>query len=792
MPSQPASIGNERRCNETYSPRTASLASRRCRRRCVSVTARASVTGHIESVKRPCLLLPERRIDVTPRELSGTVVEVGDGQLTLALHVDGSGRASIARFGATELVDFSSDALRVPPLPLVDVVVAGSGGAWSGGRYVESAVGARLRVESYDQTLSGSWKDTVLRSRDPITQLAVELRFRVLRGAGAMTVQSQLTNTSSRPLCIESVTSLILPGLEGPGGELAEAQILWAENEWLAEGRWQERPLRDVLPDLVRSTHEHDPRGCFRLTSSGSWSSGMYLPMGAVVNERTGHSLVWQIEHNGAWHWQVGEYSALERHSEWGNDSTTSAYLALLGPTTLEHAWWEDLAPGASFETVPVTVAVSDHAFAGALAAMTTYRRKSRRHHRDNETLPVVFNDYMNTLMGDPTTGRLLPLIDAAAEIGAEIFCIDAGWFCPLGDSGWATAGSWEVSPDRFPDGIAEVIERIRGHGMTAGLWLEPEIIGTRSGAAHALPDEAFFVRHGQRVLEHDRYHLDLRHPAARQHLDETVDHLVSSLGIGFLKLDYNINAGLGTDRGGSSPGSGLLGHNRAFLDWLDGLHCRHPGLTIETCASGGMRTDHALLSRCQIHSTSDEQDLQLYAPIAAAAPAAIAPEQAGIWAYAQPEHSPEEMAFTLTNGLLGRLYLSGHLDRMTSEQRSLVAEAVSCYKQHRHHVREAVPFWPTGLPRWTDEWVTLGMRAPEENLVTVWRREAKYTASPENLVEQIALELPHLRGHEIPPTVVFPSESLSKVTWDASAGRLHVEFATAPSACVIAFSGTD
>jgi alpha-galactosidase len=70
-----------------------------------------------------------------------------------------------------------------------------------------------------------------------------------------------------------------------------------------------------------------------------------------------------------------------------------------------------------------------------------------------------------------------------------------------------------------------------------------------------------------------------------------------------------------------------LLAHNRAFLNWLDDLLDRHPGLTIENCASGGMRTDYALLSRCQLQSTSDQQDFLRYPAIAAAAPAAIAPE---------------------------------------------------------------------------------------------------------------------------------------------------------------------
>jgi len=66
------------------------------------------------------------------------------------------------------------------------------------------------------------------------------------------------------------------------------------------------------------------------------------------------------------------------------------------------------------------------------------------------------------------------------------------------------------------------------------------------------------------------------------------------------------------------------------------------------------MRTDYALLSRFQIHSTSDQEDPLRYPPIAAAAPLAVAPEQAGVWASVQPEMTDDLIAFTLCSAMLG------------------------------------------------------------------------------------------------------------------------------------------
>lgn len=585
------------------------------------------------------------------------------------------------------------------------------------------------------------------------------------------------------PLTLESVTSFLGGDLVGRDGLLEDGELLWAENDWLAEARWQVRSLRDALPDLNRAMHGGRSRGRFALTSVGSWSSGTYLPMGAVVNRKSGNTLLWQIEHNGAWHWQVGE------HLGAGPGAT---YLALLGPTDAEHQWRLTLQPGESFETVPVALAFSQDGLEGAVARLTSYRRAIRRPHQDHRYLPVIFNDYMNTLMGDPSTERLLPLITAAAGVGAEYFCIDSGWYAEQGESWWDTVGAWAPSRSRFPNGIAEVLDHIRAQGMVPGLWIEPEVVGVRSPVAQELPLEAFFTRDGQRVVEQGRFQLDFCHPRTRQHLDKVVDFLVADLGVGYLKMDYNINIGPGTETGAVAAGVGLLAHNRAFLGWVDALLERHPTLTVESCSSGGMRTDYAQLSRFQLHSTSDQQDFLRYPPIAAAAPVAVAPEQAAVWAYPQPDWDDSQIAFTLCSSLLGRVHLSGHVDQMSPAQQRLVADGVSIYKRVRLDLATAVPFWPLGLPGWADNWVALGMRAGSASYVVVWRRghvgDGARTdgSSPHSGALEMALPVAHMSGEQAAAQVLYPLRGGAAADWDASAGQLTVRLPNAPSACLI------
>jgi alpha-galactosidase len=689
----------------------------------------------------------------------------------------------------------------------VDIVLSGAGRAWSGRRYCESAASERLRYVRHSESREGAdWHQLRVDLADPLTGLRAEVFYRFLVGRGALRSWVRLTNEGTDPITVESVTSLLCAGLSGddPGdpGDLGDLDVLWCENDWLAEGRWQRRAFRAAIPDLNRRVHGADPRGRFGVTSVGTWSSGTYLPMGAIVSRRTGRAWVWQVEQNGAWHWQVGECTRRPSvpaaagtvgHGPLGS-ARSGAYVAVLGPTDAEHHWHATLGPGETFTTVPAAIAVSGDGLDDAIGRLTWYRRAIRRPHPDHERLGVVFNDYMNTLMGEPTTQRLLPLIEAAAASGAEYFVIDAGWYADPGEGWWDTVGAWKPAAARFPGGLAEVLAAIRSAGMVPGLWLEPEVVGVRSPIAALLPAEAFFMRHGQRVVENGRYHLDLRHPAAVKHLNETIDFVVGDLGAGYLKFDYNINGGPGTDAGNLSAGAGLLGHNRAHLDWLDAVLDRHPGLIIENCASGGLRTDYGMLSRTQVQSTSDQQDFWRYPPISAAAPAAIAPEQAATWAYPQPGFSDGEIVFTLCGALLGRVHLSGHVDRMTAPQRRLVADAVSVYKRIRGDLPDAVPFWPLGLPGWTDSWLALGMRAPGVTYLLVWHRggwhpgdtQAGEAGTSIGDPAEIAVPVPHLRGTAAAAEVLYPRGDQPLVRFDPHRGELTVALPDTPTACLV------
>ena len=609
------------------------------------------------------------------------------------------------------------------PQEIVDVFTAAEMRARSSQAYVWSAVGSRLRY--VDHTTGDG--ELVIRQLDAQTGLEVASRFRSC-GPGFQ-ITHAVRNTSAADIVLTAVTSA---QFAVPVGDL---DLLWGEGEWLGEGRWHQRPLTEYLPDLNLEFHGQSARGHFALTSVGAWSSGTVLPTGVLANPE-GPSAAWQIETSAGWHWEVSQRK-------------DAVIVSVLGPTDLEHQFAERLSPGAEFTSVPAGLAVAEGGRDAAIGALTDYRRAIRHLRPADAALPVIYNDFMNTLMGDPTTEKLLPIIEAAADAGVEYFCIDAGWFVGKHDGWWSGTSEWREGEGRFTGGLISVIDAIHGTGMRAGLWLEPEVVGAKSPLAKTLPEEAFFHRFGERIIEGGSHQLDFRHPAARAHLDATVDRLIADYGVSYFKLDYNLNPGAGTDVDTTAAGGGLLAHTRAYRDWLLAVQARHPGLLIESCSSGAIRMDYSMLSVAHLQSTSDQQDFRLYPAVAAAAPLSVLPEQAGNWACPAESMSVEEIAFAMVSGIMGRLYLSGFLHRLRDEQTGLVMEAIALHRDWRRRIAASRPIWPLGLPAWDDDVIALVLDAGDRSLLAVWSRgEAAEVALPalrgSALNQTYPVQLPH------------------------------------------------
>ncbi len=582
-----------------------------------------------------------------------------------------------------------------------------------GNKYIVTAPGYRMKYDSMTNTRNELGRKLEVLLYDEPTKLYVTCHLQFYDNISVMRSWTSVTNRGDEILTLEYVSSFNYLGIDKEGLKPRDnkMELTIAHNSWQRELDFKTYTLSELgIEDTQRMGEQRSSKAA-AFTNTGNWSAKEYLPMGYLENTEMGTNIFWQIEHNGSWHFEISDQSA-------------HLYLALSGPTEIESHWYKNLAKGETFVSVPVCIGAKIGGFDEAMGELTKYRRTIRRKNADNESLAIIFNDYMNCLWGCATAEKEFPLIDAAAEAGCEYFCIDAGWYSD--GFWWDNVGEWIESKERFPNGLKEVTDYIKSKNLIAGVWLEIEVMGINCPKADKVKDDWFFIRHGKKVHDRSRYQLDFRNEEVRNHADEVIDRLVEKYGVGYIKMDYNIEPGIGTEINCDSIGDGLLGHQRAYLEWLDNVFARHPELIIENCSSGGLRMDYAMLSRYSIQSTSDQDDYRKYATIAANSPAGLAPEQSAIWSYPLSDGDKEEVVFNMVNAMLLRIHQSGHLVYLSPERSILVKEALDCYKNIRHDIKNALPFWPLGISNYSDGWVCLGLRTDDRTYLAVWRRNSE------------------------------------------------------------------
>lgn len=647
-------------------------------------------------------------------------IRIEENELYINWRIEDNGEIKLLHFSAKPFCREDVAPESIPErFPFIGMNLSGFDRPYErhGNGYSVTAPGYRMKYAGHTDREEEQGRLLIIHTVDEQTQVHLFSYLQFYRGLPVVRIWHKAENQGKNAQTLEYLGNFYYEGLEKEGDlpRDEKMQVWIPHNSWQRELNWKrhtfaELGLKQVQPDAVQRSSN-----LVRVSNTGNWSAKEYLPMGYVENTQAKTGIFWQIEHNGSWHWEIGEQNG-------------HLYLALGGPNETYSHWYKELKPGESFETVPAAVGVTAEGLGDAMGTLTRYRRLIRRKNRDNEKLPVIFNDYMNCLWGSPTEEKEFPMIEAAADAGCEYYCIDAGWYAD-GDW-WDSVGEWDVSRLRFPEGLKKVTDYIRSFGMVPGLWLEPEVMGIHCKKASEVPDDWFFVRHGKRVYDRSRYQLDYRNPEVREYMTGIVDKLVSEYGVGYLKTDYNIEPGIGTETSADSPGDGMLMHERSYLAWLESLWEKYPELVIENCSSGGLRMDYAMLSRCSIQSTSDQDDYLRYAVIAANAPTGAAPEQAAVWAYPMnheeevaEEELREETIFNMVNAMLLRIHQSGHLASLDGGRKSLVKEGIRVYKSIREEIKAMVPFWPLGLADDEDTWVSMGLKSEEKAYLAVWKR---------------------------------------------------------------------
>lgn len=216
---------------------------------------------------------------------------------------------------------------------------------------------------------------------------------------------------------------------------------------------------------------------------------------------------------------------------------------------------------------------------------------------RDGQRIrPIVFNTWEATFF-EFDQAKLERMMAGAADLGAELFLLDDGWFGTefprAGDH--AGLGDWDADPAKLPAGLAALTSAAGRHGLRFGLWSEPEMVNPMSQLYRSHP-EWVVSEHGRpRREERNQLVLDLCRPQVREFVTGTVDRILAGApGISYLKWDAN--------RDISEPGSDGLAADRQQNLWTDTVRARWqvmadvadrwPDTELMLCASGGGRSD--------------------------------------------------------------------------------------------------------------------------------------------------------------------------------------------------------
>lgn len=338
------------------------------------------------------------------------------------------------------------------------------------------------------------------------------------------------------------------------------------------------------------------------------------------------------------------------------------------------------LAPGEAYETPWVVASWGDGLT--ELSARLHEDLRARPHH-PTRPRPVTLNTW-EAVYFDHDLGRLADLADRGAAVGVERFVLDDGWFLGRRDD-TAGLGDWVVDPVVWPEGLDPLIRHVRDLGMEFGLWVEPEMVNPDSVLAREHPEWLLRGREEAPREARQQQVLDLANPDAWRHVRDRLDALLRDHDIAYLKWDHNRDL---VEAGDGPGGRARVRENvLALYALLDDLQARHPGLEIESCASGGSRVDLGILERTQRVWTSDTLDpierlqIQRYTGLV------VPPELLGAHLTSPVVHSTGRTAsLELSAGvaLLGHLGIEWDLTRLDEDALRRIADWVTLWKRHR------------------------------------------------------------------------------------------------------------
>jgi alpha-galactosidase len=339
------------------------------------------------------------------------------------------------------------------------------------------------------------------------------------------------------------------------------------------------------------------------------------------------------------------------------------------------------LAPGEDYVGPTVVVAYSNLGIDGITDRHYRWLRARPNHPSKVRPRPLTLNVW-EAVYFDHNLEKLTQLADVAQSIGVERFVLDDGWFGSRRND-LSGLGDWVVSKDVWPDGLKPLIDVVKARGMEFGLWFEGEMVNPSSDLFRAHPEWILHV--GNRTPPEGRFQqvVDLTHIGAFEHVLGQVDAVLSEYDIAYIKWDHNRTL---TDAAHLGQAA-VREQTKAIYRLFDELKRRHPGLEIESCASGGGRIDLGMVEHADRFWTSDCNDALERQYIQRYTQFVIPPEMLGSHigpTESHTTHRTHSLQFRAITALFGHAGLEWDLTQTTDEERATLTSWASYYKSNR------------------------------------------------------------------------------------------------------------
>lgn len=306
------------------------------------------------------------------------------------------------------------------------------------------------------------------------------------------------------------------------------------------------------------------------------------------------------------------------------------------------------------------------------------------------------------------------------AEMGGEVFIVDAGWVCPPGKEGeWGVYNGRNVpDKDRYPNGLKEISDYTRENGMKFGLWVDIESAGKMSGI-HEIHPEWFSVNP---FGEASPKYLDMSIPEVAEWAESELERIIIEYKLDLLRVDHNVDYteyfGIRENEAGL-PECVTLRHVNAVYRMYENLKKKFPDVIFENCAGGGGRTDLGMMKNFNHTWVSDCQCAPYSVLITNGMTMALPPERVDRLFAGMGCHNFGSFDLQMRNCMLGHMSLNVIAPpdaKINSEQMEFVRHSVEVYKTFiRPFLSEAKVFHHTPDLK-KDEFAILEIASPDSS----------------------------------------------------------------------------